>query len=260
MLIPGVFSAYDPGQPNCNYCGGIFFYNPVTKTYRQDTTLFKNQPTPNPTPPPATLSPGKTSDWTGCVFGGQYDDVNDNVVVLGDSSGGGFRVLSWHMGTMTRNPDIPFTVTGPNGLRAAYFTGCRHVKLGRKVYVLGYWTDGTVASQMPLLFAWDLDAKTIQNLAPPPISGPTIQKVYYLRAAAAATKIVMPWTPNGPDGVVQGIYVYDPAANSWTVDNQKPATGYFAGNSIVELPNNRVGFAGSVFAGQQTNYWMYQPA
>jgi hypothetical protein len=260
MMIPGVFSAYDPGSPNCNYCGGIFFYNPSTKTYRQDTTLFQNVPTPNPNPPPATFIPGKTSNWTGCVFGGAYDDVNDNVVVLADSQYGAFAVMSWNIATMTKNPNIPFTVPpGPNGLKAAYFTRSRHVKLGRKVYVIGYWTDGTIASQTPLLFSWDLDLKVAASLAPPPVDGTTIRDIN-TRPAAGATKLVWPNTPNGPDGVIKGIYVYDPATNTWAVDNQVPASGYFAGNAVVELPNNRIGFVGSVFGAQQTNFWMYQPA
>jgi len=144
-------------------------------------------------------------------------------------------------------------------LKGFYYTRGRQVKIGRLAYVIGYWTDGTLASQLPLLFSWDLDNKVAKQLTPPPAPGPQMRD-NMIRPAAGGAKIVWPFCM-GPEGYIDGIYVYTPSTDSWAIDRQVPSYGNFIGNSVVELPGNRIGFCGaSLGTKQQTNFWMYQPA
>lgn len=248
LLWPGAYFAYEaPGTPILNYTGGVWWYDPVTKTYTQDTRLFPNLPLNG-------VAPGITAGTTGSVFGGIYDDVTDQIVEFGDSAAG-FLVRSWSMATMTRLPDIPFKVTTQSGY-AAYFSRGKQVKVGRSVYIIGYRTNGNVSSQTPLMLRWDLDARVMQELAPPPVNGTLIRDIE-IRFGTSHGKIVWPFT-TGPDGEIHGIYVYDPATNGWSVDNQVPSYGNFIGNSVTSLPDGRVVWSGGSFGRQQTHIWFYE--
>ena len=230
LLWPGAYFAYEaPGTPILNYTGGLWWYDPVTKTYTQDARLFPNTPTNG-------VAPGITAGTTGSVFGGIYDDVKDQVLEFGDSAAG-FLVRSWSMATMTRLADIPFKVTTQSGY-AAYFSRGKQVKVGRSVYIIGYRTNGNVSSQTPLMLRWDLDALVMTELAPPPVDGTLIRDIE-IRFGTSHGKIVWPFT-TGPDGEIHGIYVYNPATNGWSVDNQVPSYGNFIGNSVTSLPDGRV--------------------
>jgi len=59
-------------------------------------------------------------------------------------------------------------------------------------------------------------------------------------------KIGWPFT-NCSDGVIHGIYIYDPATNGRAVDNQVPASGNFIGNSVTSLSDGRVAWSGSAY-------------
>ena len=155
---------------------------------------------------------------------------------------------------MTRLPDIPFSITVPSKY-AAYFSRGKQVKVGRQVYIIGYRTNGNVSSQTPLMLRWDLDAKVMQELAPPPVDGTLIRDIE-IRFGTSNGKIVWPFT-NGPEGEIHGIYVYNPATNGWSVDNQVPSYGNFIGNSLTSLPDGRVVWSGGVFGRQQTHIWFY---
>jgi len=247
LLWPGSYFAYEaPGTPILNYTGGVWWYDPVTKTYTQDTRLFPNVPYNG-------VAPGITAGTTGSVFGGIYDEVKDQILEFGDSSGA-FVVRSWSMATMTRLPDIPFKMTVPSGY-AAYFSRGKQVKVGRLVYIIGYRTNGNVSSQTPLMLRWDLDNLVMQELAPPPVDGTLIRDIE-IRFGTSNGKIVWPFT-TGPDGEVHGIHVYDPATNGWSVDSQVPSYGNFIGNSLTSLPDGRVVWSGGVFGRQQTHIWFY---
>jgi hypothetical protein len=238
LLWPGAYYPYEPaGTPILNYSVGLWWLDPAAKTFMQETGLF-----------------GKLYSTTGSPFGGIYDDVNDQIVEFGDSSGG-FAVRQWDVAKLARLPDIPFSVSVPHGY-AAYFTRGMHVKVGRDVYIVGYRTNGNKSSQTPLLLRWNLDRRAMEELAPPPVDGPSIVDIE-IRMGTSHGKLIWPFT-TGPDGEIHGIYVYDPVTNVWAVDKQVPAHGNFIGNAITSLPDGRVVFSGGVFGRQQTHMWFYE--
>ena len=237
LLWPGQYYAYEPaGTPILEYSKGMWWFDPVTNTYQQELAFF-----------------GTYLSGTGSLFGGVFDDVNEHIVEFGDSTSG-FATKRWDVKNLVRLPDIPFSVTRPSGY-AAYFTRAKHVKIGRDVYIVGYRTNGTVASQTPLLLRWNLDTQKMQELAIPPVDG-TQMKDLEIRLATSHGKVVWPFM-NGPEGNLMGIWIYDPATNVWKVDTQVPAYGNFIGNSVCSLPDGRACFSGGVFGKQQTHMWFY---
>jgi len=248
ILWPGSYFAYDNGTnppdpavyPLLNYSRGLWFFDPATKKYTQHRELFPDYLTGN--------------TGTGSPHGGIYDDVNDQIVEIADSSKG-YAVRRWDVAGLVRLPDISFKLTSPKSY-AAYFTRGQHVKIGRSVYMIGFRTNGDVSSQTPLMLRWDLDSQVMQELAPPPVDGTQIVDKE-IRIGASHGKVVWPFT-NGPDGVIKGIYVYDPATNGWAVDKQVPSYGNFIGNSVTSLPDGRVAWSGGVFGPQQTHMWFYE--
>jgi hypothetical protein len=249
LLWPGLYFAYEaPGSPILNYTGGVWWYDPVNNSYTQDSRLFANVPTNG-------VSPGVTSNWSGCVYGGAYDEVKDEILVFADSQYGTPTTKVWSVATMTALPDRPFTIVTDPLKKAVYFTRGRYEKVARQVYIIGYRTDGTTASQDPLLLCWNLDTNSMVELAKPPVSGPLIKDIE-IRFGSSKGKIVWPFT-NSPDGVVQGIYVYDPSTNVWTQDTQTLPAG-FMGNAILSLPDGRIALAGGEFGPQPTMFNFYQ--
>jgi hypothetical protein len=242
LLWPGSYFAYEPpGTPILQYARGMWWFDPLSSTYTQELGLFGGP----------YLDRGNT---TGGLFGGVYDDVNDQIVEFGDSAAA-FAVHRWDIANLVRMPDIRFSVTVEHA-QAAYFTRGMHVKIGRYVYIIGYRSHGTQSSQTPLMLRWDLDNQAMQEMAPPPVDGTLIRDTE-IRIGTSHGKLVWPFT-NGPDGEIHGIYVYDPATNVWAVDTQVPAYGHFIGNSITSLPDGRVVFSGGVFGRQQTHIWFYE--
>jgi hypothetical protein len=238
LMWPGSYYAYEPaGSPILNYARGIWWFDPATTTYTQETGLF-----------------GTYGTGTGNFFGGIYDDVNEEIVAFGDS-GSSPAARRWSVRNLTRLPDVSFRLNNPPG-RAAYFTRGQHVKIGRYAYIIGYRTDGNVSSQTPLLLRWHLDSRAMEELAPPPVDGTKIVDLE-IRMGTSHGKLVWPFV-NGPEGEIMGIYVYDPATNSWAVDRQVPSYGAFVGNSVTSLPDGRVVWAGASFGRQQTHMWFYE--
>jgi hypothetical protein len=228
--------------PKYNYARGMWWFDPLTNTYEQDLRFF------------ATLGTN-----TGNLFGGAFDDVNDHIVVFGDSgSSPNLAVRRWDVNSGALLPDIRVTIAPPAGNPAAkghYFTRGKYAKLGRHVYVIGYSTDGAGAN-VPRMWRWHLDNLIWEEVAAPPIAGP--MDVKEIRPGVSKGKIVFPYT-TGPDGeFAQGIHIYDPATNAWVVDRAVPPYGNFIGNAIASLPDGRVVFSGGNFGRQQTHIWFYE--
>jgi hypothetical protein len=152
-------------------------------------------------------------------------------------------------------PQLPYTLKNPPGT-VAYFERTKYALIGRHVYIIGIRTDGNPPSQVPVFLCWSLDAHSMTELPPPPVDGKKMQEIE-IRPGVSHGKVVWPFA-NGPDGEIRGIYVYDPAAKKWAVDRQVPKQGAFIGNSVVSLPDGRVGFSGGVFGRQQTHFWFYE--
>jgi hypothetical protein len=242
LIWPGSYFAYEPkGAPILNYARGMWWFDPATNKYQQELGLF-----------------GTYGQSSGCVHGGIYDEVNDQIVVLIDSSGepGARR---WSVAKLKALPDVKFEITAPAANAravASYFTHSKYAKIGRHVYVVGYATDGNENVKIPRLWRWHLDKLTFEELAPPPVNGTKLSDLE-IRLAASHGKLVWPLT-FGPEGDIHGIYVYDPATNVWALDQQVPDEGNFIGNSICSLPDGRVVICGGAFAKQQTHIWFYE--
>jgi hypothetical protein len=260
---PGDYFAYDSGTnppdpavyPLLNYSCGHWWFDPVTNKYTQDRTLW----------PGYLVNPVGTGD----PYGGVYDEVNDQIIVLGDDSSG-YRCMRYDMVKLVRMPDIAYRIAPPVSNPAAkstYFMRTQYTKIGRYVYAVGFATDGT-GLKVPRFFRWGLDDHTMTELATPPVKGSLIDdKETQLNNSHG--KVVWLFTngPEGglvqPDGTVAPlqIYVYDPATNSWAQDTQPlPADGSFMGNVTCSLPDGRVALAGGVFGRQQTRFNFYEAA
>ncbi len=240
LIWPGAYFPYEPeGTPIREYAKGAWWFDPATNAYTQELGLF-----------------GNFGESSGSTHGGVYDEVRDEIVVLLDS-GKGLAVRRWQMGTLSRLADIPLRIQPPLSSptdRAHYFTRGKFAKVGRHVYVVGYSTDGI--SQTPRFWRWHLDNLIFEDLAPPPVGTRKIE-VKEARLGASNGKVVWPFH-TGPEGELHGIYVYDPATNTWAVDTTVPTYGNFIGNAVTSLPDGRVAFSGGVFGRQQTHMWFYK--
>ena len=239
VIWPGSYFPYEAGgSPIRTWSRGVWWFDPATNTYEQDTRLF-----------------GAEYSGTGCLYGGVFDEIKRHFIALGDSSGA-FAVRRWDVVAGVKLPDVPFTIARDPAAPAAYFTRSRPVKIGRNAYFLGYRTNGEKAGQKPLMLRLDLDSLAVTECAPPPVDGPSIRDIE-IRPAASHSKLVWPFT-TGPDGEVRGIHVYTPATNTWATDSQVPDYGTFVGNSICSLPDGRIAFGGSVFGRQSTHFWFIE--
>jgi hypothetical protein len=239
LMWPGVYFAYEaPDAPIREYAKGMWWLDPAQKAYTQELGLF-----------------GDAGSWTGCVFGGIYDEVNDQLLVFGDSSGV-FEVDRWDVTNLVKLPSLPFTLVKDPSLPAAYFTRTMPIKIDRAVYILGYRTDGTQPSQKPLFLRWQLDAQTMEELPAPPVDGPSLRDIE-IRIGTSHGRVVWPLT-TGPDGEIHGIHIYDPASATWYLDDQVPSYGTFIGNAVTSLPDGRVVWSGGEFGRQQTHIWFYE--
>jgi hypothetical protein len=238
LIWPGSYFAYEePGDPVLEYARGAWWFDPATNEFTQELGLF-----------------GDPGSGSGCLFGGVYDEVNDEILTFGDTDAG-YAVRRWHVGGLARMADVPFELSLPSG-HVAYFLLGQQVKIGRRVYVIGVRTNGESESQEPLFLEWDLDARAMRQLAPPPVDGRRIQ-VLEIRAGTSHGKVIWPFT-RGPEGEIDGIYVYEPSSDRWFVDRQVPDYGAFIGNSVASLPDGRVVFAGGSFGRQSTHIWFYE--
>lgn len=237
LLWPGSYYAYESaGNPILNYARGMWWFDPATNKYTQETGLF-----------------GTYLSNTGNLFGGAFDEVNNQIIAFGDSESDTI-VKRWDVNALTRLPDLRYNLTNPGGY-AAYFRQGQHVKIGRYVYIVGYRTNGTRASQRPLFLRWHLDNRTMEELPAPPANGPSMELIE-LRLATSRGKVVWPFM-TGPEGELRAIYVYNPANNTWYTDTQVPSYGNFIANSVTSLPDGRVAMSGGVFGRQQTHMWFY---
>lgn len=243
LIAPGDYFPYpqpfDPiKNPEQNYSMGHWWLDPVAKKYTQDLRIFK-----------------KYGENTGSPNGGIWDENNGHIVEFGDSSSD-FQVHRWDVDKGVRLPDLGFGIVRDPKRPASYFTQGQQVVIGRKVYIIGFRTNGDTSSQTPLCLCWDLDAHTMTEMAPPPVDGTLIRQLE-IRLGVSHGKVVWPFTFQ-PQGDIHGIHVYDPATNGWASDMQVPTYGNFIGNSVVSLPDGRIGFCGGVFGLQQTHFWFYE--
>lgn len=242
LIWPGAYFPYEKeGDPLREYSKGIWWFDPATKAFTQDLGLF-----------------GKYGESSGCLFGGVYDEVNEEIVVLGDA-GQVMACKRWSVKELKKLPSIPYKIAPPDSNKtavAAYFTRSQYAKIGRHVYVVGYSTDGTKL-KIPRLWRWHLDEHTLQELASPPVEGAKMRDLE-TRLGAAGDKVVWPFH-SGPDGEIHGIYVYDTTKDVWAVDTQVPDRGNFIGNAVASLPDGRVVWSGGAFGRQQTHLWFYTP-
>ncbi|HKW81483.1 MAG TPA: PKD domain-containing protein, partial [Casimicrobiaceae bacterium] len=237
LFWPGSYFAYEaPGSPILNYAKGLWLFDPASDVWTQELGLF-----------------GTYLESTGDPFGGVYDEINDQFVVLGDDTSG-FVARRWSVGGLTRLPDVPISLNRPKGF-STYYTRTQYTKIGRYVYVAGYSTDGT-SLKVPRFWRWHLDNHTMEELAAPPVDGSWLVDIE-IRLANSHGKVVWPLM-SGPDGELHGIFIYDPATNVWSVDHQVPSYGNFIGNAVTSLPDGRVAFSGGVFGRQQTHMWFYE--
>lgn len=153
-------------------------------------------------------------------------------------------------------PDLPLVLPSDPTMPGRVFHNSKVAIIGRKIYVLGYRWDGADASA-PLFFVYDLDTQRATELAKPDVA--TMPPDRETRLAVSHGKVVWIRT-SGPDGEIDGIWIYDPATDAWSVDRQVPIYGAFLCNSLVSLPDGRVGFSGGVFNRQQTHFWFYEAA
>lgn len=239
LIWPGGYYPYEAvGAPIREWSRGIWWYEPVGNVFEQDARLFSAQ-----------------YSGTGCLFGGIYDDTNGSILAFGDSSGGEYAIRRWDVVNGARLPDTRFSLARDPAAPAAYFTRGKPTRIGRFVYVIGYRTNGTVAGQKPLMFRCNMDTLVVEEFVAPPVSGPLIKDLE-IRPAASRGKLVWPFT-RGPEGDILGIYIYDPAANVWTTDDQVPSYGNFIANAVCSLPDGRIAMSGGVFGRQQTHMWFY---
>lgn len=235
IIWPGSYFPYEAaGAPLREWSRGMWYFDPATNEFEQDLRLFE-----------------KEYSNTGCLYGGVYDQ--GMIIAFGDSSGG-FAVRRWDVAAGVRLPDLPLNLRRDPLLPAAYFARGKYVKIGRNIFVIGYRTNGAIKQAM--MFCYNLDAGLTVECAPPPVDGALIKDLE-IRPATSHGKLVWPFT-TGPDGEVKGIHVYTPEANAWASDFNVPAYGNFIGNSIVSLPDGRIGFCGSVFGKQSTHYWFIE--
>lgn len=242
LIWPGAYFSYAKKEdPIRDYARGMWWFDPATKTFTQELGLF-----------------GKYGETSGCLHGGVYDEVNQHIVVLGDD-GHGMACKRWSVKELKKLPSIPYKIAPPESNKkavASYFTRSQYAKIGRHVYVVGCAQDGAKL-RVPRFWRWHLDEHTLKELAPPPVDGAKIRDLN-TRLAAAGDKVVWPFH-NGPEGEIDGIYVYDTKNDVWAVDRQVPDYGHFIGNSVASLPDGRVVWCGAAFGRQQTHLWFYKP-
>jgi hypothetical protein len=251
LLWPGSYFAYEPaGAPLLDYARGAWLLDPEARTYTQDTRLF-----------------GKSGSNTGCLHGGVYDPLRDEIVAVGDDSTTP-AVLRWNVET-AKATSVPITVPGRTKGRACYFRRGKYALIGRKLYAIGLETDGEQI-RLPIMLEFDLDTNAVRRCAAPP-KGPNAVITLpdgkrkdqsddkEMRLVVSHSKVVWPRT-YGPEGDIDGIAVYDPKADAWSVDTQVPKVGAFICNAVCSLPDGRVVLAGGVFGKQQTHIWLYEAA
>lgn len=242
FLWPGVYTAYDaPGAPIENYSCGTWLFDPLTKVYTQDRTLF------------TAYLVAPTS--TGSLFGGIYDEVNDEFMVFGDS-GGGYRVVRYSRSPQAALSTYPYSCSEVGGFPV--FVRGKHVKIGRKVYILGYRHLGS-GPISACFFVWHLDNHTMTELTAPSCDATQMQDSFNILQQSHGY-VVWPYI-NGPHGeFIDGIHVYNPDTDSWVLDTQVPAYGNFIGNSFVDVADGRIAFSGGglAYGRQQTHLWFYE--
>lgn len=242
LIWPGSYFPYEKkGDPVLEYAKGAWWFDPATKTFTQELGLF-----------------GEYGQASGCLHGGVYDEVKEEIVVLGDASRG-YGMHHWSVKELKKLPSVPFKIAAPESNKAAkasYFSRSQYAKIGRCVYAVGFSTDGTKL-KIPRFWRWHLDDQTLTELAPPPVDGSKMKDLE-TRLGAGGGKVVWPFH-SGPDGEIHGIYVYDPATNAWAVDRQVPDYGNFICNAVTSLPDGRVVWSGGAFGRQQTHLWFYTP-
>lgn len=237
LFWPGSVLPYEPvGAPIRDYSRGAWWFDPAAPKYEQDTRLF-----------------GVEGSGTGCLHGGVLDTVRNEIVALGDDASTP-AVRRWSLAT-GKESSVPITVPGRTKGRACYFRRGKYARLGRKLYAIGIETDGENL-RIAMMIEVDLDTNAVRRCAAPPMgSGKLDDKE--MRLVVSHGKVVWPRT-YGPEGDIDGIAVYDPKADAWSVDTQVPKVGAFICNAVCSLPDGRAVLAGGVFGKQQTHIWLYE--
>jgi hypothetical protein len=228
-------------NPVQNLSHGIFYFNPTTKTYRQDLRLFSAPYSNN-----------------GSYSGGGWDPVNRYTVAFGDTVGKLGKVIRrYDVVNGVQLTDVAYVAKKPvdyGTVGASYASSSpRPARIGRNMYFLAEWFDG-VSLYVRNFFVCNLDTLVVTQLADPPNRNKQI--VFDMTHLQVSNGKVVWFEINGPDGAVSGIFVYDPMTNTWSVESAPLPVG-FMGNVQCSLPDGRVALAGGVFGAQQTMFNFY---
>jgi hypothetical protein len=241
---------------NSPYAEGMWWFDPVAKSWTQDTTMFYGYLVTLASPNSTVGSSGAFAK-TGMIHGGIYDAQTD-IIYASTSVAGMSR---YDVATRTRLGTTSFVGSTASPLASTGYTGVywgetKWERIGRWIYMptaLYNGTNGYLA-----LAKYNIDSRAFVWCALPPIpqfSGtPSIKEQ---RIGVSRDTIVWPKTV-GPDGVISGIYLYDTVNDTWQVDTQVPGYGNMLCNAITSLPDGRVAFSGGVFGPQMTHIWFYE--
>jgi hypothetical protein len=238
LFWPGSYFAYDYSIKE--YARGLWFFDPMANTWTQELGLW-----------------GAAGHGAGSIFGGIYDEKNDEILTLHDDSTSG-HCRRWSVGQLKQLPTLYFSIPKPAG-QAAYFANSQHARIDRAVYVVGVTTNGG-SDVRTGFWKWGMDDHTFTALPPPPVDPKrTKVDVIEVRLAPSDEYVVWPFM-NGPEGTIHGIYRFNVKTGKWTVDTQVPSYGNFLANSVAALPDGRIVMGGSCMGNkQQTHLWFYKP-
>ncbi len=232
------------------YGDGLWFYEPVAKVWTQDLSLFAGVQWTT-----TAQIDFYNNNTTGMTHGGVYDAQTDIIYASTNTAG----MKRYDMTTRTQLATVSFvgsTTTPVAGHTGIYWGETKWVQNGRWLYMPTALYNGAVAYFA--LAKYNIDSRAFVWCALPPmptVSGTATFKEQ--RIGVSHDTIVWPKT-SGPDAVISGIYLYDIASDTWTVDTQVPGYGNMLCNAITSLPDGRVAFSGGVFGPQMSHIWFYE--
>jgi len=248
IFWPGIIDGYVNSNVQ-EWAQGLWMYNPSTKVWTQDTTLFNQSYVSG-----AFMG---IHDSTGFAFGGLYDDQTGIIYCVGAGT-----VKRYDVSTMTQLSTLTYTggsTTNVSGYpTVVYPERTKHERIGRWIYFI--CGAGNGAQHKYALGKWNIDSNIFVWCAAPPapvFNHPGGAEMFEQTLGVSRNYIVWPHR-TGPDGEIVAIYVYDTINDTWQTDTQVPAYGNFIANSVCSLPDGRVAMSGGVFGRQQTHIWFYE--
>lgn len=245
-LSPGE-SYVNPGDGLAwQYAQGFWLFNPALypnpDAWTQDMTLA-----PSNWQTVDTQGPSLGGD-----YGGVYDEESDTVYLPNASATGLVRL---HVGTMTRPANLAISV--PSGGLGKSFNRSKPTLLGRFLYQLGTFSDGTPSGRVGKMIKCNIDtgATTVYNIP----SVTTLPATVNLRLENCSGKIVWLNIDSVGTGNVLDFYLFDPVTETWTAETSRPTGGTFTPNASCSLPNGQgVVFTGGGFGNRPTHVWIYR--